>query len=225
MSNNRTLMSLQKLYAGPDVLPTSLNRPFREALRSYATSQALQFSEDSFGNNYIARRDRDTDIAPIAITFPLDGGLSELKVTTAFRVFSLLSEVSLPCNLVLVGWTSLGSQLIGRDFWELSGTAPSYDVPSQLLEFQEKASPKNVPFSAIFEVSGENGTPLRIGGSPVLVEKTRKLTTAQVDVRQSQAKAIRAPWISITGSGAEDLAIEAIKEYSAYIVALFDNFD
>ncbi|KAI1475209.1 hypothetical protein F4774DRAFT_421740 [Daldinia eschscholtzii] len=228
MSNNRTLTSLQKFYAGPDVLPTSLNRPFREALRSYATSQALQFSEDSLGNNYIARRDRDTDIAPIAITFPLDGGLSESKFTTAFRVFSLLSEVSLPCNLVLVGWTSLGSQLIGRDFWELSGTTPSYDTPSQLLEFQEfqeKASPKDVPFSAIFEVSGENGTPLRVEGSPVLVEKTRKLTTVQADVRQSHGKAIRAPWISITGSGAEDLAIEAIKEYSAYIVALFDNFD
>ncbi|OTB17018.1 hypothetical protein K445DRAFT_10561 [Daldinia sp. EC12] len=225
MSNNRTLTSLQKFYAGPDVLPTSLNRPFREALRSYATSQALQLSEDSLENNYIARRDRDTDIAPIAITFPLDGGLSESKFTTAFRVFSLLSDVSLPCNLVLVGWTSLGSQLIGRDFWELSGTTPSYDVPSHLLEFHEKDSPKDVPFSAIFEVSGENGTPLKIEGSPVLVEKTRKLTTVQANVRQSHEKAIRAPWISITGSGAEDLAIEAIKEYSTYIVALFDNFD
>ncbi|KAI1464599.1 uncharacterized protein F4812DRAFT_160643 [Daldinia caldariorum] len=225
MSDIHTLANLQKTYVGPHAIPASLNTPFREALKSYAASQKLQFSEDSIGNNYITRGDRDADIAPIAIAFPLDGGLSESAFISAFRLFSLLSEASLPCNLMLVGWTYSGSRLVGQELWELSATTPSYEVPSELQEFQGKASPKDVSFSAIFQASEEKRTPLRIDGSPVLVEKARKLTTVQADVRQSHKKTVRAPWISITGPGAEDVAMEAIKEYSAYIVALFDNFD
>ncbi|KAI0848376.1 hypothetical protein F5Y00DRAFT_238239 [Daldinia vernicosa] len=225
MADVNTLTNLQKTYAGPHASPASLNTPFREALRSYSTSQSLQFSEDTLGNIYITRRERDTDIAPIAIAFPLDGGLSEPSFTSAFRVFSLLSEVSLPCNPVLVGWTTLGSRLIGQELWEASATAPSYSVPPELQEFQGKTNAKDVSFSAVFGASEQKGIPLRIEGSSILVEKTRKLATGQTDIRQSHKKIIRAPWVSITGPEAEAVAVAAIKEYSAYIVALFDNFD
>ncbi|KAI1804794.1 hypothetical protein F4811DRAFT_570719 [Daldinia bambusicola] len=225
MADIHTLTNLLKTYASTHAIPASLNTTFREVLKLYAVSRSFQFSEDSLGNNYITRRDRDTDIAPIAITFPLDGGLSETAFSSAFRIFSLLSEASLPCNVVLVGWTALGSRLVGQELWELSASTPSYEVPSELQEFKGMTSPKDVSFSAMFEASEERGTSLRIEGSPVLVEKAQNLTAVQADVRQSHRKAIRAPWISITGPGAVDLAIEAIKEYSAYIVALFDNFD
>ncbi|KAI0119725.1 hypothetical protein F4814DRAFT_458897 [Daldinia grandis] len=225
MAGIDVLTDLQKTYAGPHASPASLNTPFREALRSYATSQSLQFSEDNLGNNYITRRERDADIAPIAITFPLDGGLSESSFTSAFRVFSLLSEVPLPCNLVLVGWTTLGSRLIGQELWEASTTTLSYSVPSELQEFQGKINAKDVSFSAVFEASEQKGVPLRVEGSSILVEKTRRLTTGQADICQSHKKSIRAPWVSISGHEAEAVAIAAIKKYSAYIVALFDNFD
>ncbi|KAI1642847.1 uncharacterized protein F4817DRAFT_277808 [Daldinia loculata] len=225
MADVDTLTNLQKTYAGPHESPASLNTPFREALRSYATSQSLHFFEDSLGNNYITQRKQDTDIAPIAIAFPLDGGLSESSFISAFRVFSLLSEVSLPCNLVLVGWTTLRSQLIGQELWQASATTPSYSVPSELQEFQGKSSAKDVSFSAVFGASEQKEISLRIEGSTILVEKTRRLTTGQADIRQSHKKIIRAPWVSITGPEAEAVAIAAIKEYSAYIVALFDNFD
>ncbi|KAI1662861.1 hypothetical protein F4813DRAFT_12928 [Daldinia decipiens] len=225
MADIHTLTDLKRIYAGPHVSPTSLNTPFREALRSYATSQSLHFFEDNLGNNYITRRERDTDIAPIAIAFPLDGGLSEPSFTSAFRVFSLLFEVSLPCNLVLVGWATLGSRLIGQELWEASAATPSYSVPSELQEFQGNPSARDVSFSAVFGASKQKGIPLRIEGSSILVEKTRRLTTGQADISQSHKKIIRTPWVSITGPEAEVVAIAAIKEYSAYIVALFDNFD
>lgn len=43
MADVDTLTNLQKTYAGPHESPASLNTPFREALRSYATSQSLHF--------------------------------------------------------------------------------------------------------------------------------------------------------------------------------------
>ena len=164
-------------------------------------------------------------IAPIAIAFPLDGSLSETSFASAFRIFSLLSRVELPCGLALVGWTSLGERIVGRDIWDYSAVAPSQAIPPELELFQQKDNPQDASVSAVFQVSEEIGAPLKIEGSPVLVEKARKLTTAQTNFHEPGKGLTRAPFITIAGPEAESIACSLIKEYSAYVVALFDNFD
>ncbi|KAI0883744.1 uncharacterized protein GGS22DRAFT_189711 [Annulohypoxylon maeteangense] len=225
MSAENSLDGLRKAYASTETQQPSLNTIFRGALKDFAVAQSLQFSEDSAGNNYITRRGKDPSIAPIAITFPLDGSLSETSFTSAFRVFSLLAKVELPCDLLLVGWTSLGERIVGRDIWDSSVTASSQVIPSELASFQQGDDPKDVSVSAVVEVSEQMGAPLRIEGSPVLVKKARRLMTALADVRELGKGLARAPCISITGPEAESIACSIIREYSAYIVALFDNFD
>ncbi|KAI2634813.1 hypothetical protein GGS26DRAFT_589730 [Hypomontagnella submonticulosa] len=220
-----TIESLHDAYAKPHSLQAPLNIPLREALRRFAASQSFQFSEDNAGNNYITRRGSDSGLAPIAIAFPLDGTLSETSFKSALRVFMLHSKVDLPCDLVLVGWTSMGSRLIGREIWEASATASGLgDTPPGLERFKGMENPQSASVSAIFEIREQIGT-LRIDGSPVLIDQLRKLVTVQADFHQSLEMGSRAPWISIAGSGAESVACSAIKDYSAYIVALFDNFD
>ncbi|KAI1212605.1 uncharacterized protein F4807DRAFT_342599 [Annulohypoxylon truncatum] len=225
MSGDSSFADLRKAYASTESQQTLLNKTFRGALKDFAASQSLQFSEDSAGNNYITRPGKDAGIAPIAIAFPLDGGLSETSFTSAFRVFSLLSKVELSCDLMLVGWTSLDGRVVGRDIWDSSATASPPVVPPELEIFQQKDDPKDMSVSAVFEVSEKKGAALEIDGSPVLVEKARKLATTQANVHEFGKGLIRAPSISIIGPEAESISCSAIREYSAYIVALFDNFD
>ncbi|KAI0384445.1 hypothetical protein F5Y04DRAFT_229653 [Hypomontagnella monticulosa] len=225
MDMTATVDNLHHAYAEPSSLHTPLNIPLREALRSFATSQSFLFSEDNAGNTYITRRGQDLGLAPIAIAFPLDGGLSETSFASALRVFMLYSEVDLPCDLMLVGWTHMGSRLVGREIWEASATASGLgDTPPELERFKGMESPQGASVSAIFEICEQAGT-LRIEGSPVLIDQTRKLVAVPADFYESTKLGSRAPWISIMGPGAESVSRSAIQNYSAYIVALFDNFD
>ncbi|KAI1100863.1 hypothetical protein F4804DRAFT_317752 [Jackrogersella minutella] len=79
--------------------------------------------------------------------------------------------------------------------------------------------------SAIFEVSEQMGMATRIEGSLVLVEKARKLTKAGADIHIPRDTLTRASFISIIAPEDGSIACSIIKEYSAYIVALFENFD
>ncbi|KAI2464409.1 hypothetical protein F4781DRAFT_436431 [Annulohypoxylon bovei var. microspora] len=225
MSGDNTLAGLRKAYACAENEKTSLNTTFRGALRGFAESQSLHFFEDNAANNYITRRGKDASLAPIAIAFPLDGGLSEMSFASAFRVFSLLSKADLPCDLMLAGWTSLGERIVGRDIWDASVIASSHVIPPELELFQQRGNPKDVSISAVFGVSEQMGVALKIEGNRVLVEKTRRLATTQADIRELGKGLTRAPSISIVGPEAESITCSAIREYSAYIVALFDNFD
>ncbi|XDG07586.1 hypothetical protein ABKA04_007201 [Annulohypoxylon sp. FPYF3050] len=222
MSENDDFVSLREAYMSGQG-QTSLNTTLREALKKFCKTQSLQFSEDNVGNNYVTRPGKDTGISPIAVAFPLDGS-SEASFTSAFRIFSLLSKLELPCDVMLVGWTSLGERIIGRDIWFSIDSKSNQDVPPDLEIFKQGDSPKDVSVSAVFEVS-EQGVPLTIEASPVLLEKARSLTAAQTNLRELRPGFNRAPLISIMGTGAESIACSIIREYGAYVVALFDNFD
>lgn len=176
------------------------------------------------GNNYVTQPGKDTGISPIAIAFPLDGS-AEASFTSAFRIFSLLSKLELPCDVMLVGWTSLGERMIGRDIWFSIDIKSNQAVPPELETFKQRDSPKDVSVSAVFEVSEQEGVPLTIEGSPVILEKARSLTTAQTNLRELIPGLTRVPLISIMGTEAESIACSLIREYGAYVVALFDNFD
>lgn len=125
------------------------------------------------------------------------------------------------CGLVLLGWTSLGSELVGREIWEgpVSKSLPELD------QFRTMRNPQDASVSAIFDVSEEEaGTKLRVEGSPVLVDKACIIpSAASADIRQS--KPARAPMVSIKGPQANSAACNMIRSYSTYVVALFDNFD
>lgn len=129
----------------------------------------------------------------------------------------------MPCGLVLLGWTSLGSETIGRQIWEGLATVS----PPALDQFRTMSDPGDASVSAIFDVSeGEGGAILTIEGSPVLVDKARTaLPASPADVWQSGGKPSRAPMVSIRGPEAELVACATIRSYSSYVAALFDNFD
>ncbi|KAI1088915.1 hypothetical protein F5B19DRAFT_401609 [Rostrohypoxylon terebratum] len=222
MSENDDLASLRKAYIDGHS-QTSLNPTFREALKDFCRAQSLQLSEDSAGNNYITRPGKFTGIPPIAIAFPLDDS-AELQFTSTFRLFLHLSKVQLPCDVMLVGWSSLGLREVGRDIWSTINTKPNPTIPPELEPFQQRDSPKNFSVSAVFVVA-KLEAPLTISGSPVLMEKVRSLTTDQAYLSESVGDLIRAPNITILGHEAESIACALIKEYGAHVVALFDNFD
>jgi hypothetical protein len=79
--------------------------------------------------------------------------------------------------------------------------------------------------SAIFEVVEEDGAEVQVEGAPVLVEKVKALLQAPVSAKVSSRKQLRVPEVSLKGRDAERLGFEAIKAYSIYVGALFDNFD
>ncbi|OTB05027.1 hypothetical protein M426DRAFT_147098 [Hypoxylon sp. CI-4A] len=219
------ITDLQNALANTSLEATHLNVPFREVLKNVAASKSLHFSEDSAGNIYIIRRGKDSELAPIAVSFSLDHGPTESIFASAVRIFSILSEADLHCDLMLVGWTYLDSTLVGRELWDKSITTAHNGAPPELNIFREMESPENMPISAIFEVSEKEGIALRVEGSPILVEKVRKFTTDQTSLHVSEKQLTRAPSVTVVGPGAESIACSMIKEYSAYIVALFDNFD
>ena len=127
------------------------------------------------------------------------------------------------CGLVLLGWTCLGSELVGREIWE----GPVTKSLPELDRFRTMRNPQDASVSAIFDVSEEEGgTKLRVGGSPVLVDKARIIpSAASADIRPSAKKPARAPMVSIRGPRANSAACNMIRSYSTYVVALFDNFD
>jgi hypothetical protein len=79
--------------------------------------------------------------------------------------------------------------------------------------------------SALFEIEESQSEPLRVCGSPVLVQKA--LETAQEEVKSnSQILAPgRAPKVKIEGTGAVLIGAKTVEVYNDYVVALFDNFD
>ena len=126
------------------------------------------------------------------------------------------------------GWTSIGGRLVGRDMWERSGslfakptTAPK--IP-QLEQFSDLPEGFTFPLSAVFEVVYVQAAKLRICGSPVLVPKVQKNALGS-EAAVSTRKGLRAPEVRIEGVSAVDVAVVTVREYSAYVAALFENFD
>lgn len=169
---------------------------------------------------------RDHDLANIAIAFQLDGNRSKAACESAFRIFYQLQRENLLCGVALVGWTSTGEAYIGRNMWEMAGSKA--DVRPLLRELEQFAGFQDVaefPLSAIFEVVDDPTEHMHAEGSQVLTEQIQQISRSPVSTTSSSKKILRAPRVLLTGRGAEHLGFEAIKAYSAYIGALFDNFD
>lgn len=128
--------------------------------------------------------------------------------------------------MALVGWTSVNEAYIGRTIWELAGSKA--DVRPLLGDLEQFAGFQDVaefPLSAIFEIVDDPTNDTHVDGSQVLTEQIQQISRSPVSTMSSSEKILRAPRIVLTGQGAEQLGFEGIKAYSAYIGALFDNFD
>jgi len=213
-----------------------LNTRLRRSLRQHAAAVRLHYAQDKVGNIYITRSGREPDIASIALAFPLDGALDSLAFAGAFRLFSHLANDDLICPLVLVGWTSAGKKILGRDIWHSSASHNVWQTPVtqkttadlsllELEQFSTLPEASDFPLSAIFEVVKTKAETLKLSGSLILVEKARKRAGEDVETEYSQPKVTRAPEIRIEGKTAEKVARATICDYSEYVAALFDNFD
>ncbi|OAP62260.1 hypothetical protein AYL99_04463 [Fonsecaea erecta] len=220
-----TLERLRNAYDNPEYAK-GLNTALRKALRLYAAAARLDFVQDNAGNIHIWRHGRDPDLANIAIAFQLDEGRSWASCESAFRLFHQLQRENLLCGVTLLGWTSVGDDYLGRELWEAGGFMPrKQPVQPELEQFSAFEDVSKFQLSAVFEVAETPDTPLEVEGAPVLIEHVKKIASSAVASRTAIRKAIRAPEIRLKGQNAETTGFEAIKTYSAYVGALFDNFD
>ncbi|EXJ83054.1 hypothetical protein A1O1_06672 [Capronia coronata CBS 617.96] len=225
MSIDNSLDRLLTSHGGP--VTNGLNARFRKALKEFAVSQKLQYSQDNIGNIYITRPGRDHELSSICLTFPLDEPDEHLAFSGAFQAFSHFESHGLKTDLTLLGWTSTDGKLGGRDFWDtfVFKKEPVGQQVAHLQQFEGLPDPSNFSSSAMIEIQEYTGRDLTVSGSPVLVTRVKKLAPDHCKIGSSSRKASRAPEILIQGEGAEDLAQRLIRDYSDYIAALFENFD
>ncbi|KIW98940.1 uncharacterized protein Z519_00603 [Cladophialophora bantiana CBS 173.52] len=219
------LEKLRNAYDNPEY-QGGLNTALRKALRLFATAARLDFVQDNAGNIHIWKHGRDPDLANIAIAFQLDQKGSKASCESAFRLFHQLQRENLLCGLTLLGWTSAGGDYLGRDPWETGGSTPSkWPSKLELEQFSMFADVSKFQLSAIFEVAETHGLPLEAEGAPILLEHVNKVATSAISSRPAVRNQTRAPEVRIKGQSAETIGFEAIKTHSAYVGALFDNFD
>ncbi|ETI29154.1 hypothetical protein G647_01607 [Cladophialophora carrionii CBS 160.54] len=220
-----TLERFRTAYDNPEY-QKGLNVALREALKLYASAAQLDFVQDNAGNIHVSQHGRDPDLADIAISFQLDEHRSRAACQSAFRVFYELQRENLLCGVTLLGWSSVGDEYVGRHLWESAGlktqNRPSYPEVQQFSNFADVST---FQLSAVFEVVEEQQEQLQVEGATVLVEQIQELADSPISARLSPRKQSRAPGVCLRGPGAERVACGAIKAYSSYIGALFDNFD
>ncbi|KIW30331.1 uncharacterized protein PV07_06081 [Cladophialophora immunda] len=220
-----TLERLRNAYDKPEYAK-GLNTALRKALRLFAAAARLDFVQDNAGNIHIWKHGRDPELANIAIAFQLDENRSRASCESAFRLFHQLQRENLLCGVTLLGWTSVGDDDLGRELWEMCGSmSRKQPVQPELEQFATFEDVSKFQLSAVFEVADTQDMPLEAEGAPVIIEHVKKAASSAVATRPAVRKQMRAPEVRIKGRGAEATGFEAIKTYSAYVGALFDNFD
>ncbi|KIW72213.1 hypothetical protein PV04_00423 [Phialophora macrospora] len=220
-----TLERFRNAYDSPEH-QKGLNVSLRKALRLYASAARLDFIQDNAGNIHIWKHGRDPDLANIAIAFQLDENRSKAACQSAFRVFHELQRENLLCGVTLLGWSSVGDEYVGRHLWESAGLKTrNRPLNAEVQQFSGFADVSAFQLSAVFEVAEESQEQLQVEGDRILIEQVQKLSSSPISAKLSPRKRLRAPEVCLRGPGAERVGCEAIKAYSRYIGAMFDNFD
>lgn len=182
-----------------------------------------QLQQDHAGNIYICRTGRDRELGGIALTFSLDA--PSLSVPGAFQSFQKLADSKLECDVILLGWTSPGGELVGRDVWDGSLQASeAWEKYPDLQAFAGEEDVSTFALSAIFDVQQTEDAGATASGSPVLITALQK-EVPTVKVKDSSLTSKRAPVISIRGRDAVQVCTKTVTWYSEYVAALFGNFD
>ena len=156
----------------------------------------------------------------------MDENRSKAACESAFRVFYELQRENLLCGVTLLGWTSVGNAYLGRDIWEtaISNTRKRPSTP-ELEQFSAFEDASSFQLSAIFEIVEQEQEQINVEGAKVLVDQIKELLSTPVSAKLSSRMQLRAPEVCLKGHGAERVGVEAIKAYSKYVGAMFDNFD
>ncbi|KAF2103630.1 hypothetical protein NA57DRAFT_69844 [Rhizodiscina lignyota] len=227
LQQHTRILSAYRTPLPKDCAITPLDREFRETLTEWAESEPLQCSQDHAGNIYITHAGQDPDLAPIAISFPIDGANSSNNISSALNVFSQLCNKACACSVTLLGWTSVSGNLLGRDLWAQPTQIEQHRPSNPWLEdFSECRRASEFPLSAIFEIAEDSQGPLKLVGSHILIQRAREnpASNARVEYSISKASSTRAPEIMVKGNDAEKMAQRLIQDYSEYVAAIFDTF-
>jgi hypothetical protein len=190
---------------------------------SRASAILIQLQQDHAGNIYISGTGRDRELGGIALTFSLD--TPSLSVPGAFQSFQKLTDSQLECDVILLGWTSPGGELVGRDVWDGSLQASeAWEKYPDLKAFAGEEDVSTFALSAIFDVHQTEDVGATASGSPVLITALQK-EAPTVKVKDSSLMSKRAPVISIRGRDAVQVGTKTVTWYSEYVAALFGNFD
>ncbi|KAI1737926.1 hypothetical protein F4680DRAFT_427479 [Xylaria scruposa] len=203
----------------------TLNLEMRKALHQYAADKGLKLEQDCAGNVYLSRPQRDCTLANIAIAFPVDARGS----IDAILAFDRLSQEDVLCGVTLMGFTSTQGEHDGLEVWEnattISGRPTALSGIPCFEQFSKFAGPTTFTFSAIFLISESTQAPLSLFGSSILIAQAQKLVEDREGLKVGTQEFRRAPRLKIEGLGAEEVTRQIVCAYSAYVVALFDNFD
>ncbi|KAI0186901.1 hypothetical protein EV127DRAFT_410852 [Xylaria flabelliformis] len=207
---NFQLREQLKQYAASERLSINVGNRLVEKAPSFFPPHSLALQQDSAGNIGITKPGRDSTLAAIALSFPLDG-CGKSWFMSAFRVFNLLRADDLQCDVTLLG--------------AKKRSAPP--MLSQLERFSNLADPSTITFSAIVEVWEDAAVVTEVTGTPILVVTAKEHMGARGQLKTTvlERRAIRAPELRVVGMEAEVVTRELVKHYSEYVAALFENFD
>lgn len=134
-------------------------------------------------------------------------------------------DSKLECDVVLLGWTSPGGELIGRDVWDRSAqVSDAWQKYPDLQSFAGMEDVSTFSLSAIFDVQTTDDPGATASGAPVLITAVRK-EAPSIKAQESMAMSRRAPVVSIRGQDAVEICAKTVAWYSEYVAALFGNFD
>lgn len=96
---------------------------------------------------------------------------------------------------------------------------------ADLRQFSAMPGADMFSMSALFEIEESQSKPLRVCGSPVLVQKALETAREEVKSNSQTLAPGRSPKVKFEGKGAVSIGAKTLEVYNDYVVALFDNFD
>lgn len=144
---------------------------------------------------------------------------------SAVRVFNQLAHANLACGVTLLGFTVVGKVVVGKKSW--NAPLEATDNPANwkdLKQFQGFPNPQDFTLSALVEICEED-TDSVLHGSPILLSQWTEQPSPRLDMIEEDGQASRAPCVLIQGREADRVGTALVTSHSAYIGALFDNFD
>lgn len=94
-----------------------------------------------------------------------------------------------------------------------------------MKQFDSKDDTSAFSLSALLEVIEDDEDEAIVRGSPLLADKARSVINVAVKVEGGGPTSSMCPIVSIHGKEAVAVAKATVLAYSAYVSALFDNFD
>ena len=168
----------------------------------------------------------DPELASISIGFPLDSVPTKDSFPGALKVFHHIAQCDTSCGITFVGWSSPGGSIVGEQVWDGQlSTSAAYEKCPELKEFSNLDGVSHFSFSALFEIIEQDQDSLLAHGSPVMTQRLHFATGLPWEKGTQGSPLRRVPTVVLEGNKAVSAGLLAVKDYSNYVAALFENFD